>query len=610
MEDNENRHNNIINKVELLKFINKKQGSIIDEKEEPTFKLINNYSEINILLNNNSDKFKFIYFHRIKIKKILYDCEKEVNIDSDKIENTLDKIFYLSLLVTENKEIINYKYSIDYIKNLNKFNEKNNLKLKKIISSKIILDLIEYFEGFDEYNESTKSCIDDIRNKNIDIIKNNNNILKDFHLNNKNFINKSIEEIYINIIKTLLHQYKDFKNIINELDLEKIDLTNNIFKEISKILSSDKSIKEININDINDLFNEDKIEFYYILLKYLLKNQCYIYQIPILMKARKIILKNKKFIKNGGNINKEKLEYLIETLTGSKYYFKQFGILQNDNMHLDMKQNKKNKQLEEELKMNENILKPSNNSIEKFLNEDQQQNQNLSTKYVTSKKLEEQDKNIVKDNKKEDNGEKTNIESQCNENKDINVEYNNPKKIDYKGNQYNSNKDINAENNKPKTPVCNGLKIVQYIEKISYILEEISINYLFNGNKTITVKTPNGNKIIDYDDLIDLKNYKYIFDMDKEQFIKYASFLKLVNFIQKVEELKQNKKNLFNISIKLEHEKLYEKQNKNGIYNIKCRYGFFSEKIKLYLNYKDENILLNGFNQGFLALLCEINEFK
>ena len=192
--------------------------------------------------------------------------------------------------------------------------------------------------------------------------------------------------------------------------------------------------------------------------------------------------------------------------------------------------------------MNENILKPSNNSIEKFLNEDQQQNQNLSTKYVTSKKLEEQDKNIVKDNKKEDNGEKTNIESQCNENKDINVEYNNPKKIDYKGNQYNSNKDINAENNKPKTPVCNGLKIVQYIEKISYILEEISINYLFNGNKTITVKTPNGNKIIDYDDLIDLKNYKYIFDMDKEQFIKYASFLKLVNFIQKVEELKQNKK--------------------------------------------------------------------
>ena len=596
MEDNERRQNNNINKFELLKFINKKTGSLIDE-EDPSFKLINNYSEINAFLNKISDKFKFLYFHRKKIKKILYDCEEEVFIDSDKTEKTLDKIFYLSLLVTENKEEINYKYSINYIKQLDESNNNNNLKLSKIIFSKIILDLIEYFEGFDEYNENTKSSIDDIKNKNIDIIKKNNSILKEFNLNDKDFISKSIEEIYFDIIKTLLLKYKDYKkisDIINELELDKIDLTNFIFKEILIILSNDKRIKEKSIENINDVFNEDKIEFYYLLLKNILKNSYYINKIPFLIETRKIIVKNKKFIKNSGNINKAKLEYLIETLTGSKYYFKQFEILHNDNKYVDMKQNNKeflNKKLEEELKMNEKFLNSNNNSIEKFLNENdnQQQNLNSSTKYVSSKKFEEQHKNIIKESKLEDNDEKTNNISQYNSNRDINVENNKPRKTDYNGNKKYG--------------------IVQYIEKISDILEGISINYLYNGNKTVTT-VPVSDKMIVYEDLIDLKNYKYFFDMDKEQFKKYASFLKLINFIQKIEELflKENKKNIWNISIKLEHDKLYEKQNKNGIYNITCKYGFFTQEIKLNLNYKDENILLNGFNQGFLALLCEINE--
>ena len=107
MDGNETNHNNNINKYELLKFINKDIGSLIEEVE-PTFKLINNFSEINILLNKNLDKFKLIYFHKKKIKNILYECEEEIILDSDKKENTLDKIFYLSLLVTENKEIVNY----------------------------------------------------------------------------------------------------------------------------------------------------------------------------------------------------------------------------------------------------------------------------------------------------------------------------------------------------------------------------------------------------------------------------------------------------------------------------------------------------------------------
>ena len=68
MDKNKMNHN-IINKYELLEFTNKKIGTFIDEVG-PTIKLINNFSEINTLLNKISDKFKFIYFNKSSIKQI------------------------------------------------------------------------------------------------------------------------------------------------------------------------------------------------------------------------------------------------------------------------------------------------------------------------------------------------------------------------------------------------------------------------------------------------------------------------------------------------------------------------------------------------------------
>ena len=563
MDGNETNHNNNINKYELLKFINKDIGSLIEEVE-PTFKLINNFSEINILLNKNPDKFKLIYFHKKKIKNILYECEEEIILDSDKKENTLDKIFYLSLLVTENKEIVNYNYSIDFIKQLNKTNENNDLKLSEIIFSKIILDLIEYFTGFEDNNGGMESSINAIKFKNIDIINKNNNILKEFGLDDKDFIKKSIDEIYCDIIKILLHGTKDYKNIyniINQLNLEKIDITNFIFKEISKILSNDKNIIDKKIININDLFNVDKIEFYYILLKYILKNLCYIYQIPFLVETRAFILKNIKFIKiDNNNKDKEKLEYLIDKLIGSKYYSENFRILQNDHINDGKSQNNKNDKLKEDQKMDENCQKVSNYSNGNHLIyeiETQQENQNLSTRYDTSNKSKEEG--------------------------------------------------INQNEKFKKLPT---------IEKISLILEGIIIHYQNNKNHTkinkfICLNAKENDKIIiKYDELIELKKVINFFELDMEQFIKYASFFKLVNFIQKFDFSisEENKDKKFRkISLKLEHEKLYEKQNKNEIYNITCEYFMTSQNCLLELNYKDENILLNGFNQGFLALLCELN---
>ena len=573
MEKNKKSHNNI-NKYELLKFINKKTGSFIDEVDA-TFKLINNFSEINALLNKNSDKFKFIYFSKTNIKNILYDCEKEIILDSDKIENSLDKIFYLSLLVKENEEIINYKYSIDYIKQLDKSNENNSLPLRKIIFSKIILDLIDYFRGFEEYNESIESSIDEIKNKNIDIIKYNNNILKEFNLEFKDFINKSIDEIYSDIIKILLGESKDY-NVINQLNLEKIDITNFIFKEISKMLSNDKIIIKNRILNVNDLFNKDKIEFYYILLKYILKNICYIYQIPFLIDTRKFILKNKKLIKIDNN-NKEKLEYLINTLTGSKYYSDGIEIIQNDDNNDISTLNIINDNLEEDKEINEIDQKSKGNSLEKHLqikeNENQQQNQNSSTKRETSKKLERQDKNLAK-------GSNSN------------------------NNLMNLNKDIK---------IVNKYEMTQYINKISNILERIAFTYQINKNeKSYKIYIGKNINLIDYDILIKEKDIANFFDLDNIQFIKYASFVKFVNYLQKIVEIiskEYGAKDFVGIKLLFEHEKLDEKQNKNGIFNLTCHYGTFSrQKTEVQLKYKDENVLLNGFNQGFLALLCELKE--
>ena len=70
-----------------------------------------------------------------------------------------------------------------------------------------------------------------------------------------------------------------------------------------------------------------KINFYYILFKYILKYQIYIYQIPFLLKSRKNILEliksNLKEIKNKDIKDiYNKFEYIIDFFTDSKYYKK------------------------------------------------------------------------------------------------------------------------------------------------------------------------------------------------------------------------------------------------------------------------------------------------
>ena len=66
-----------------------------------------------------------------------------------------------------------------------------------------------------------------------------------------------------------------------------IYLTQSMFDKLNKFLNlNENHIKNYIIEKKEDLIDETKINFYYFLLKYILKNSFYIYRIPFLIKTR------------------------------------------------------------------------------------------------------------------------------------------------------------------------------------------------------------------------------------------------------------------------------------------------------------------------------------
>jgi hypothetical protein len=139
------------------------------------------------------------------------------------------------------------------------------------IKSKIIYDLYINNPMRNIYNKkkNLENEVNEFKKK----INNSLGIIKDLNVyNNENLnnviIEKKIDEIYGDIIVALIRRNKivDDKysvNLINQLDLENIDITETIFNKLSEILNSD-SVKKYEISDINSL-NEDKVTFTYYL---------------------------------------------------------------------------------------------------------------------------------------------------------------------------------------------------------------------------------------------------------------------------------------------------------------------------------------------------------
>ena len=291
---------------------------------------LSNSTQVKELLSLEiNNKMKILYFNSKIVHKYLYEINDTIKIDSKIIKNELSNCFYLALLLEENTDIVNYEYQIDLIREINN-QLKNENKIRNIVASKIVNELIRNYKETDNYNEDEeKEELDDIENNNLYVIKNN---LKELKMNDIG--NKRIDEIYIDIINILIKTNKidDYEyayNIIKELDLEKIDLTELMFNELTQTLNiNNKYIQKYKILDKEDFsFKKEIINFYYILFKYILKNSIYIYNIDLLFKTRQKII---KIIKNNntdilynnyiGDENKEKLEYIIHFIADLEYY--------------------------------------------------------------------------------------------------------------------------------------------------------------------------------------------------------------------------------------------------------------------------------------------------
>ena len=146
----------------------------------------------------------------------------------------------------------------------------------------------------------------------------------------------SIEKIYIDIIIYIIKNNKlsdyDFcYDIIEQIDLDLIDIqfmeSETKFNKILEILDTKNDyIKNYVINYFEDIKDENKINCYYILMKYFFKSSIYIYYIPLLFQVHKKIIefiKTKDFssITFEKQSIKERFEYVIKAYSDLDYYY-------------------------------------------------------------------------------------------------------------------------------------------------------------------------------------------------------------------------------------------------------------------------------------------------
>ena len=368
----------------------------------------------------NEKIFFFFYLNRIKsedenteniIHKYMYDKEKIINIVPDNFGDNLSSYFYLVKLIEDDDEIINYQYDIEVIQKLDKIKTKG--KFHDIIIAKIITKLIKNYESSDNYIDSQQNLLNEIKSHKLNILDDYKDILEKYKIKyNKDDLEKeSVDKIYIHLIINVLLKPKNIEEknneeqifeikFIDEIDLENIELTKSMFEELQTFFNEEKDLKEYNIIKPEELYDEKIINYYYILCKYILKHNFYIYQINFLLNLRKNII-NIINIKNiepseyiNDSINEEKFKYVIDFLTDSDYYYSKL-IKPKDvdnSLHgatseiMDESISKSNYTLSDKQKMNSSL----------FLSN---QNESLST-LISKKDLNQQSSSLLMDKMK------------------------------------------------------------------------------------------------------------------------------------------------------------------------------------------------------------------
>lgn len=105
------------------------------------------------------------------------------------------------------------------------------------------------------------------------------------------------------------------------MELKSIIITKTMFEEVRNFLDNEENgmMNKYLISKIEDLFDQNKINFFYILLKYILKSFTFICQIRFCLEVRKNLLKlcksnpNIKSINTGQQIM-DKLNYILKVM--------------------------------------------------------------------------------------------------------------------------------------------------------------------------------------------------------------------------------------------------------------------------------------------------------
>ena len=157
-------------KIFLYPFITIRKSNEINK----VFEANSNYKELKSILKvNDSEIIKFLYFDYVH--QILYEEEKIITIISlDENKRTISYNFYLSLLIMDNIDIINYSFKIDYIRSINYYYRTSKDIYALIIVSKIIIDLINSLKGTEIYDKKENEIeLNSIIEERKNIINNN-----------------------------------------------------------------------------------------------------------------------------------------------------------------------------------------------------------------------------------------------------------------------------------------------------------------------------------------------------------------------------------------------------------------------------------------------------
>ena len=403
---------------------------------------------------------KLLYFNIDSFHHALYDCNSEIILKEE--EKKLSYIFYTTLLLIEgNQNIINYTFTIKLIQFINKMNENHKNIYSNLVLSKSIFALIAAYKGLDEYYNKVKE-IQEIKTNNINIIENLihdiNNELK-LKLNLAYIKSKNIDQIYIDIIIGLLknksEDYNFISSIIKEMELESINITKKMFEEIKKFLDDKENgiMKKYLISKPEDLFDENKISFFYLLLKYIFKSSIFIYQIQFFIKVRNILLElvNPKSDIFSSFKNKkidqqiiDQFNYILDVMLNSKFYNNKYKLKDNN----FKEGNSSNKSTEINTNSNSRITNTDSikekNSTDIYDSTYSSQTTLISSIQNRDTSEEEKDINNVINNSNDDNV-KSNKEASNNDLNSPNQDSNSYSNIIFLNNNNDGQKDITAQ---------------------------------------------------------------------------------------------------------------------------------------------------------------------